>query len=76
VANVVRAPRYGLDIAPGAFRSLHTASSTTGIANFVERRNFGGLPVVLARLNGAFPCFYDKYYRFAFNKTFMLNQFL
>jgi hypothetical protein len=73
VANVVGAPWYGLDIAPLAFLNFHTASSTAGIAGFVGLRNFGGLPVVLARLNDAFPYFYDKYYRFAFNKTFMLN---
>jgi len=73
VANVVGAPWYGLDIAPGAFQNLYTASSTTGIYNFTRVRNFGGLPVVLARLNSTFPYFYDKYYRFAFNKTFMLN---
>jgi hypothetical protein len=73
VADVVEAPWYGLDIAPGAFQNLYTRSSTTGIAKFVGLRNFGGLPVVLARLSGAFPYFYDKYYRFAFNKTFMLN---
>jgi hypothetical protein len=73
VANVVGAPWYGLDIAPGAFQNLYTRSSTTGIYNFVRLRNFGGLPVVLAKLNNDFPYFYDKYYRFAFNKTFMLN---
>jgi len=73
VANVVGAPWYGLDIAPGAFWNRFTASSTAGIASFVGRRNFGGLPVVLARLNFSFPYFYDSYYRFAFNKTFMLN---
>jgi len=73
VADVVEAPWYGLDIAPGAFQNLYTGSSTTGIANFVTLRNFGGLPVVLARLNGTFPYFYDRYYRFAFNRTFMLN---
>jgi len=73
MANVVGAPWYGLDIAPGAFQNLYTASSTTGITNFVGLRNFGGLPVVLARLSGSFPYFYDNYYRFAFNKTFMVN---
>ncbi len=73
VAKVVCAPWYGLDIAPGAFQNLYTGSSTTGIANFVGLRNFGGLPVVLARLSNAFPYFYDMYYRFAFNRTFMLN---
>jgi hypothetical protein len=73
VANVVGAPWYGLDIAPGAFWNRFTASSTAGIASFVGLRNFGGLPVVLAKLSNTFPYFYDKYYRFAFNKTFMLN---
>jgi len=73
VANVVGAPWYGLDIAPGAFQNLYTRSTTTGIYNFTQRTYFGGLPVVLAKLNDAFPYFYDKYYRFAFSKTFMVN---
>jgi len=73
VADVVEAPWYGLDIAPGAFQNLYTSSNTTGIYNFIRLRNFGGLPVVLARLNSTFPYFYDSYYRFAFNSTFMLN---
>jgi hypothetical protein len=73
VANNIRAPWYGLDIAPGAFQNLYTGSPTTGITNFVRLRNFGGLPVVLARLSNTFPYFYDMYYRFAFNRTFMLN---
>jgi hypothetical protein len=64
---------YGLDIAPGAFQNLYTGSTTTGMANFIMLRNFGGLPVVLARLNSTFPYFYDRYNRFAFNKTFMMN---
>jgi hypothetical protein len=64
---------FGLDIAPGAFQNLYTGSATTGIHNFVGLRNFGGLPVMLARLRGSFPYFYDTYNRFAFNKTFMLN---
>ncbi len=72
VADVVEAPWYGLDIAPSAFQNLYTGP-TTGIHNFVRLRNFGGLPVVLARLNNTFPYFYDRYYRFAFNRTFMLN---
>ncbi|AKT34806.1 hypothetical protein PYWP30_01178 [Pyrobaculum sp. WP30] len=74
VANVVGAPWYGLDIAPGAFQNLYTGSSTTGIYNFVNRTYFGGLPVVLAKLSNSFPYFYDRYYRFAFSKTFMFNQ--
>jgi hypothetical protein len=73
VADVVGAPWYGLDIAPGAFQNLYTGSSTTGINKTAGLRNFGGLPVVLARLNRTFPYFYDRYNRFAFNKTFMLN---
>ncbi len=73
VADVVEAPWYGLDIAPGAFQNLYTGSPTTGIYNFVRLRNFGGLPVVLANLSKTFPYFYDMYYRFAFNRTFMLN---
>ncbi len=73
VAKVVCAPWYGLDIAPGAFVNRFTDSSSIGIASFVGLRNFGGLPVVLARLSNAFPYFYDMYYRFAFNRTFMLN---
>jgi hypothetical protein len=64
---------YGLDIAPGAFQNLYTGSSTTGMANLIGLRNFGGLPVVLARLNSTFPYFYDRYNRFALNKTFMMN---
>jgi hypothetical protein len=66
-------PWYGLDVAPGAFQNLYTGSATTGMANFIGLRNFGGLPVVLARLNSTFPYFYDRYNRFAFNKTFMMN---
>ena len=73
VADVVGAPWYGLDIAPGAFQNLYTGSNTTGINKTAGLRNFGGLPVVLARINRAFPYFYDRYYRFAFNRTFMLN---
>ena len=74
VANVVGSgPWYGLDIAPGAFQNLYTGSSTTGIDKFIKLRNFGGLPVVLAKLSNTFPYFYDRYYRFAFNKTYMLN---
>jgi hypothetical protein len=74
VANVIGSGTwYGLDIAPGAFQNLYTGSSTTGIDKFVKLRNFGGLPVVLAKLSNTFPYFYDSYYRFAFNKTFMLN---
>jgi hypothetical protein len=73
VADVVEAPWYGLDIAPGAFQNLYTGSSATGIHRFIRLRNFGGLPVVLARLSNTFPYFYDRYYRFAFNRTFMLN---
>ncbi len=74
VADVVEAPWYGLDIAPGAFQNLYTGSNTTGISRFVRVRNFGGLPVVLARLSGTFPFFYDRFYRFAFDRTFMLNE--
>ena len=74
VANVIGSGTwYGLDIAPGAFQNLYTGSNTTGIDKFVKLRNFGGLPVVLAKLRNTFPYFYDSYYRFAFNKTFMLN---
>jgi len=73
VATTTYAPWYGLDIAPGAFQNLYTGSTTTGMANFIMLRNFGGLPVVLARLNSTFPYFYDRYNRFAFNKTFMMN---
>jgi len=79
VASRIRAaadtdvPWYGLDIAPGAFQNLYTGLTTTGMANFIGLRNFGGLPVVLARLNSTFPYFYDRYNRFAFNKTFMMN---
>ena len=29
--------------------------------------------MVLAKLSNTFPYFYDRYYRFAFNRTFMLN---
>ncbi|MFZ8839911.1 MAG: hypothetical protein ACO2PM_13575 [Pyrobaculum sp.] len=64
---------YGLDVAPGAFQNLYTGSTTTGMANFIGLRNFGGLPVVLARLNSTFPYFYDRFNRFAFNKTYMMN---
>jgi hypothetical protein len=64
---------YGLDVAPGAFQNLYTGSTTTGMANFIGLRNFGGLPVVLARLNSTFPYFYDRFNRFAFNQTFMMN---
>jgi hypothetical protein len=73
VATRTYALWYGLDIAPGAFQNLYTGSSTTGVANFIGLRNFGGLPVVLARLNSTFPYFYDRYNRFALNKTFMMN---
>jgi hypothetical protein len=73
VAAGTYASWYGLDIAPGAFQNLYTGSPTTGMANFIRLRNFGGLPVVLARLNNTFPYFYDRYNRFAFNKTFMMN---
>mgnify|MGYP000377546260 CR=1 FL=1 len=64
---------FGLDVAPGAFQNLYTGSSTTGMAGFIGLRNFGGLPVVLARRSGTFPYFYDSYNRFALNKTYMLN---
>jgi len=73
VATRTYALWYGLDIAPGAFQNLYTGSSTTGMANFIGLRNFGGLPVVLARLNSTFPYFYNRYNRFALNKTFMMN---
>jgi hypothetical protein len=73
VADVVEAPWYGLDIAPGAFQNLYTGSNTTGIYKFTWLRFFGGLPVVLAKLSNTFPYFYDRYYRFAFSKTFMVN---
>jgi hypothetical protein len=58
----------GLTLRPGAFQNLYTGSSTTGMANFIGLRNFGGLPVVLARLNSAFPYFYDSYNRFALTR--------
>jgi len=64
---------FGLDVAPGAFQNLYTGSPATGMAGFIGLRNFGGLPVVLARRSGTFPYFYDSYNRFALNKTFMLN---
>jgi hypothetical protein len=64
---------FGLDVAPGAFQNLCTSSSGTGMARFIGLRNFGGLPVVLARMSSAFPYFYDSYNRFALNKTYMLN---
>jgi len=64
---------FGLDVAPGAFLNRLTGSATTGMAGFIGLRNFGGLPVVLARMSGAFPYFYDSYNRFALNKTYMLN---
>jgi len=64
---------FGLDVAPGAFLNFHTGSSATGMAGFIGLRNFGGLPVVLARMSIDFPYFYDSYYRFALNKTYMLN---
>jgi len=64
---------FGLDVAPGAFQNLYTGSSATGMAGFIGLRNFGGLPVVLAKRSGTFPYFYDSYNRFALNKTFMLN---
>jgi hypothetical protein len=66
-------PWFGLDVAPGAFQNLYTGSSSTGMAGFIGLRNFGGLPVVLAKRSGAFPYFYDSYNRFALNKTYMLN---
>ncbi|MFZ8839517.1 MAG: hypothetical protein ACO2PM_11550 [Pyrobaculum sp.] len=64
---------FGLDVAPGAFQNLYTGSAATGMAGFIGLRNFGGLPVVLARRSMNFPYFYDSYNRFALNKTFMLN---
>jgi hypothetical protein len=73
VARVINASWFGLDVAPGAFQNLYTGSSITGMARFIELRNFGGLPVVLARRSINFPYFYDSYYRLALNKTFMLN---
>jgi hypothetical protein len=73
VARVINASWFGLDVAPGAFQNLYTGSSITGMAGFIGLRNFGGLPVVLARRSINFPYFYDSYYRFALNKTFMLN---
>ncbi len=72
-ARVINASWFGLDVAPGAFQNLYTGSSMTGMAGFIGLRNFGGLPVVLARRSMNFPYFYDSYYRFALNKTFMLN---
>jgi len=72
-ARVINASWFGLDVAPGAFQNLYTGSPVTGMAGFIRLRNFGGLPVVLARLSNTFPDFYDRYYRFAFNRTFMLN---
>jgi len=67
---------FGLDVAPGAFQNLYTGSSATGIAGFIGLRNFGGLPVVLARRSTTFPYFLDSYNRFALNKTFMLNRLI
>ena len=64
---------FGLDVAPGAFQNLYTNNAATGMAGFIGLRNFGGLPVVLARRSGTFPYFYDSYNRFALNKTYMLN---
>ncbi len=72
-ARVINASWFGLDVAPGAFQNLYTGSPATGMAGFIGLRNFGGLPVVLARRSINFPYFYDGYYRFALNKTFMLN---
>jgi len=72
-ARVINASWFGLDVAPGAFQNLYTGLSTTGMAGFIGLRNFGGLPVMLARRSINFPYFYDNYYRFALNKTFMLN---
>ena len=69
-------PWFGLDVAPGAFQNLYTGSSTTGMAGFIGLRNFGGLPVVLARRSSTFPYFYDSYNRFALNKTYMLNTLM
>jgi hypothetical protein len=68
------APWFGLDIAPGAFQNLYTGRAATGIYNFIGLRHFGGLPVVLARLRSSFPYFYDAYYRFGLNQTFVLNS--
>jgi hypothetical protein len=67
---------FGLDVAPGAFQNLYTGSSTTGMAGFIGLRNFGGLPVVLARRSSTFPYFLDSYNRFALNKTYMLNRII
>jgi hypothetical protein len=67
---------FGLDVAPGAFQNLFTGSSATGIAGFIGLRNFGGLPVVLAKRSNTFPYFLDSYNRFALNKTFMLNRLI
>jgi hypothetical protein len=64
---------FGLDVAPGALKNLYTNDPNTGMAGFIGLRNFGGLPVVLAKRSNTFPHFYDSYNRFALNKTYMLN---
>lgn len=74
VAGRINASWFGLDVAPGAFQNLYRSSPTGGMASFINLRNFGGLPVVLAAFNKTqFPYFYDRYNRFAFNATFMVN---